>query len=71
MSASLLVQALVQRLRDAGYDSIPTPFRVASVEFDFTAALRGREGRALDLVLVGCRFPPRLDPGFPLRTDPA
>ena len=50
MSASLLVQALVQRLRDAGYDSIPTPFRVASVEFDFTAALRGREGRALDSV---------------------
>lgn len=52
MSASLLVQALVQRLRGAGYDSMPTPFRVASVEFDFTAALRGREGRALDLVLV-------------------
>jgi ABC-type proline/glycine betaine transport system ATPase subunit len=20
---------------------------------------------------VGCRFPPRTDPGFPLRTDPA
>ena len=52
MSASLLVEALVQRLRDAGYDSLPTPFRVASVNFDFTAALRGRDGRALDLVLI-------------------
>ena len=52
MSASLLVKALVQRLHDADYISVATPFRVAGVEFDFTAALRGREGRALDLVLI-------------------
>jgi hypothetical protein len=48
----MLVQALVRRLRDAGYTSVATPFRVATVEFDFTAALRGRAGRALDLVLI-------------------
>lgn len=52
MSASLLVQALVQRLQNAGYTSVATPFRVAGVEFDFTAVLRGRDGRALDLVLI-------------------
>lgn len=52
MTASLLVRGLVQRLHQAGYDSLNTPFRVASVDFDFTAALRGRMGRALDLVLI-------------------
>jgi hypothetical protein len=52
VSASLLVLALVERLHKAGYDSLATPFRVASVEFEFTAALRGRRGRALDLVLI-------------------
>lgn len=52
MSTSLLVHALVRRLHEAGYDSLSTPFRVASVEFEFTAALRGRKGRALDLILI-------------------
>lgn len=52
MSGSLLVQALVQRLRNAGYTSVATPFNVATVRFDFTAALRGSDGRALDLVLI-------------------
>ncbi|MDB5620427.1 hypothetical protein [Tardiphaga sp.] len=52
MSDALLVQALVSRLKVMGYESLVTPFRVATVEFQFTAALRGRQGRALDLVLV-------------------
>lgn len=52
MSDSPLVNAIVQRLVEAGYSQIPTPFRVATVSFEFTAALRGREGRALDLVLL-------------------
>ncbi|WP_374470241.1 hypothetical protein [Phenylobacterium sp.] len=52
MSDSPLVNAIVKRLVDAGYTQIPTPFRVATVSFDFTAALRGREARALDLVLL-------------------
>lgn len=52
MSDALLVQALVSRLKACGYESLETPFRVASVEFQFTAALRGSEGRSLDLVLI-------------------
>ena len=52
MTASLLVQGLLQRLHEASYDSLKTPFRVASVDFEFTAALRGRRARALDLVLI-------------------
>lgn len=52
MSDSPLVQAIQERLRAAGYSSLSTPFKVASVEFAFTGAMRGREGRALDLVLL-------------------
>lgn len=52
MSTSPLVQAIQDRLRGAGYSSLSTPFKVASVEFAFTGAMRGREGRALDLVLL-------------------
>jgi hypothetical protein len=52
VSQSLLVRALVQRLQAAGYETIETPFRVASVDFDFTAALRGKGGRSLDLILI-------------------
>jgi hypothetical protein len=52
MSGSPLVQAIQERLREAGYSDFPTPFKVAGVEFAFTAAMRGREGRALDLVLL-------------------
>ena len=29
------------------------------------------EGLALRRQISACRFPPRFDPGFPLRTDPA
>jgi hypothetical protein len=52
MSRSPLVHAIQERLRDAGYSDLPTPFKVAGVEFAFTGAMRGREGRALDLVLL-------------------
>lgn len=52
MSDAPLVKVIVQRLLGAGYVSLPTPFRVATVEFDFTAALTGAETRSLDLVLI-------------------
>jgi hypothetical protein len=46
------VQVIQERLRDAGYRELSTPFKVAGVEFAFTVAMRGRDGRALDLVLL-------------------
>lgn len=52
MTSSPLIAAIRQRLNEAGYDDLPTPFRMAGVEFQFTGALRGRHGRALDLVLL-------------------
>lgn len=52
MSGSPLVQVIQKRLRSAGYSDLSTPLKVASVEFAFTGAMLGREGRALDLVLV-------------------
>lgn len=52
MSGSPLVEAIRERLRGAGYIELSTPFKVASVEFSFTGAMRGSEGRALDLVLL-------------------
>lgn len=51
MSAPL-VQAIQTRLRAAGYVDLSTPFKVAGVEFAFTGAMRGIEGRALDLILL-------------------
>lgn len=51
MSAPL-VQAIQERLRVAGYVDLSTPFKVAGVEFAFTGAMRGHDGRALDLVLL-------------------
>jgi hypothetical protein len=50
--SSVLVAGLVTRLELAGYTRLATPFRVASVDFEFTAALRGSEGRGLDLILI-------------------
>lgn len=41
-----------ERLEEAGYEDLPSPFRIAGVEFQFTGAMRGRQGRALDLVLL-------------------
>lgn len=52
MTGSLLVSGLLKRLEAAGYQALSTPFKVASVDFDFTAALRGTAGRGLDLVLI-------------------
>ncbi|MCK1595043.1 hypothetical protein [Bradyrhizobium sp. 164] len=52
MTGSLLVRGLVKRLEAAGYQSLGTPFRVASVDFEFTAALLGTAGRGLDLILI-------------------
>ena len=52
MSDSPLVNAILGRLHEAGYRDLAAPFQVATVEFEFTAALRGSDGRALDLVLV-------------------
>ncbi|MGA3952006.1 hypothetical protein ACI2TT_14685 [Ralstonia nicotianae] len=52
MSDSPLIQAIQERLRGAGYSDLSTPFKIAGVEFAFTGAMRGRDGRALDLVLL-------------------
>lgn len=52
MNGSPLVAAIRGRLRTAGYMEVDTPLRVAGVEFPFTGAMRGREGRALDLVII-------------------
>ena len=52
MSDSPLVNVILSRLREAGYRDLAAPFQVATVEFEFTAALRGSDRRALDLVLV-------------------
>lgn len=52
MSNSPLVNAILDRLHEAGYRDLAAPFHVATVKFDFTAAVLGTDGRALDLVLV-------------------
>jgi hypothetical protein len=52
VSNSPIIETIRQRLRDAQYDDLSTPFRIAGVEFQFTGAMRGRHGRALDLVLL-------------------
>lgn len=52
MTVSPLIAAVQQRLRAAEYDDLSTPFRIAGVEFQFTGVMRGRHGRALDLVLL-------------------
>jgi hypothetical protein len=52
MTGNLLVSGLVKRLEAAGYHTLSTPFKVASVEFEFTVTLRGTRGRGLDLVLI-------------------
>lgn len=47
-----IVDAVKARLREAGYTELSTPFQVANVNFSFTSAMRGRDGRALDLILI-------------------
>lgn len=52
MSQAPLVCAIQGRLRAGGYQDLPTPFRIAGVSFECTAAMRGKGGRALDLILL-------------------
>jgi hypothetical protein len=52
MSLSPLVAAIANRLSVAGYTPVQTPFKVASVNFDFTLAMRGSAGRSVDLVII-------------------
>lgn len=52
MSGSPIMLAIQARLRKAGYSDLSTPFKLAGVDFAFTGAMRGRDGRALDLVLL-------------------
>lgn len=52
MKGSPLVHVIQERLNTAGYSDLPTTFKVAGVEFAFTGAMHGRDGRALDLVLL-------------------
>jgi len=52
VSDSPLVNAIQERLRRGGYSDLVIPFKLAGVEFAFTGAMRGSEGRALDLVLL-------------------
>lgn len=52
MTSAPMIAAICARLCAAGYSALATPFKIASVEFSFTAAMRGRDGRALDLILL-------------------
>ncbi|PZU06317.1 hypothetical protein [Sphingomonas sp.] len=47
-----MIQAIRKCLKAAGYVDLATPFKIAGVEFAFTGAMRGSDGRALDLVLL-------------------
>lgn len=47
-----MIRAIRTCLKAAGYVDLATPFKVAGVEFAFTGAMRGSDGRALDLVLL-------------------
>jgi len=52
VTGSPLIQAIHDRLCGANYGDLSTPFKVAGVEFAFTGAMRGSDGRSLDLVLL-------------------
>lgn len=52
MTQTPLVSAIRTRLAQAGYRDLRTPLRVAGVEFAFTAAMQGSDGRGLDLVVL-------------------
>lgn len=52
MTTQSLTSLVVARLEGVGYKRVATPFSVATVSFDFTAALQGAGGRSTDLVLV-------------------
>jgi hypothetical protein len=50
-----LVEAIRTCLKGAGYVDLATPFKVAGVEFAFTAAMRGSDGRASTLCCSSTR----------------
>jgi len=50
--STALIQAIKNRLVAADYVEMPSPLKVAGVEFPFTAAMHGSKGRSLDLVLL-------------------
>ena len=52
MSSSPLISVIRGRLHCAGYRDFSMPIKMAGIEFSFTGALHGCEGRALDLVLL-------------------
>lgn len=52
MNGSPIMLAIQARLHKAGYSDLSTPFKLAGVDFAFTGAMRGSDGRALDLVLL-------------------
>ncbi len=52
MTSATPAEAVIAKLVAAGYERQPTPFKIANVTFDFTAALLGAHGRSLDLVLI-------------------
>ena len=52
MMSATPAETVIAKLTAEGYERQPTPFKIANVTFDFTAALRGARGRSLDLVLV-------------------
>lgn len=52
MTSSPLILAILARLHDAHYRQVSTPLRVAGVEFEFTSAMIGQDGRALDLIIL-------------------
>jgi hypothetical protein len=52
LTQSKQVRAILERLLDVGYVTLRTPLRVASVDFEFTAALGGPQYRSLELVIV-------------------
>lgn len=52
MMSATPAETVIDKLTAEGYERQPTPFKIANVTFDFTAALLGAHGRSLDLVLV-------------------
>lgn len=52
MTASAIVEAVVNRLQKANFKREPSAFRVTSYPFEFSAVLSGAAGRASDLVIL-------------------
>jgi hypothetical protein len=52
LSDGSLIEYIAGRLIEVGFRPVATPFTVASVRFDFVAALQGKDGRSRDLILL-------------------